>query len=93
VIRKKCVSYSYIKGREKLVIVLKEYYTRVNRLFVFQCFSNVFKKGSCEIKKGSLGLAERDKVSGKREVASKNTSKEVCKLQAKELLVYFCNTA
>jgi hypothetical protein len=29
-VRRKCVGYSYVKGREKLVIVLKEYYTKVN---------------------------------------------------------------
>jgi hypothetical protein len=69
------------------VIVLKEYCTGVNRLFVFQYFSDVFKKGSCEIKEGSLGLTERGEVGEKREIASK----EACKLQAKELLVYFCN--
>jgi hypothetical protein len=69
------------------VIVLKEYYTEVNRLFVFQCFSNVFKKGSYKIKEGSLGLAERGKISGKKEVVSKRAYK----LQAKELLIYFCN--
>jgi hypothetical protein len=33
--RRKCVSCSYVKGREKLVIVLREYYTEVDRLFVF----------------------------------------------------------
>jgi hypothetical protein len=85
--RRKCVSCSYVKGREKLMIVLREYCTKVNRLFVFQCFSDVFKRGSCEVKKGSLGLAERGKVGEKEEVASK----EACKLQAKKLLVYFCN--
>jgi hypothetical protein len=60
--------------------VLKEYYIRVNRLFVFQCFSNVFKKGSYKIKWGSLGLAEKDKVSKKGGVASKNTNKKAYKL-------------
>jgi hypothetical protein len=88
VIRRKCVGYSYVKGREKLVIVLKKYYTEANRLFVFQCFSDVFKGGSCEVEEGSLGLAERGGVGGKEGVASK----EACRLQAKELLVYFCNT-
>jgi hypothetical protein len=87
-VKKKCVSYSYVKDRKKLVIVLKEYCIRVNKLFVFQCFSNVFKKGSCEVKKGSLGLAERGEVGGKEGVINK----KACKLQAKELLVYFCNT-
>jgi hypothetical protein len=71
--------------------VLKEYYTEVNRLFVFQCFSDVFKKGSYKVKGGSLGLAERGKVGGKERVASKDTSKEACRLQARELLVYFYN--
>jgi hypothetical protein len=71
VVRRKCVSYSYVKDREKLVIVLKEYCTRVNRLFVFQCFSDVFKGGSCEVEGGSLGLAERGEVGEKGEVASK----------------------
>jgi hypothetical protein len=69
--------------------VLKEYYTRVNKLFVFQCFSDVFKEGSCKVERGSLGLAERGEVDKKREVANKRA----CRLQAKELLVYFCNAA
>jgi hypothetical protein len=60
--------------------MLREYYIRVDRLFVFQCFSNVFKGGSYEVEEGSLGLAERGGVSGKGGVASKNTSKEACKL-------------
>jgi hypothetical protein len=51
--------------------VLKEYYTRINRLFVFQCFSNVFKRGSCEVEGGSLGLAERGGVGEKEGVVSK----------------------
>jgi hypothetical protein len=71
IIRRKCVGCSYVKGREKLIIVLKKYYTRVNRLFVFQCFSDVFKKGSCEVEGGSLGLAERGEVGRKGGVASK----------------------
>jgi hypothetical protein len=62
------------------MIMLREYYTKVNRLFVFQCFSNVFKKGSYKIEGNSLGLAERDKVSGKERVINKNTNKEACKL-------------
>jgi hypothetical protein len=74
-VRKKCVSYSYVKDKKKLVIMLKEYCTRVNRLFVFQCFSNVFKGGSCKVKGGSLGLAERGKVSKKGGVASKRAYK------------------
>jgi hypothetical protein len=78
--RRKCVGYSYIKDKEKLVIVLKEYCTGVNRLFVFQYFSDVFKGGFCEIKEGSLGLAKKGKVDGKEGVVSKNTSKEACKL-------------
>jgi hypothetical protein len=60
--------------------VLKKYCTRVNRLFVFQCFSDVFKRGSCEIERGSLGLAERGEVGRKGEVASSDTSKEACRL-------------
>jgi hypothetical protein len=76
VIRRKCVSCSYVKGREKLVIMLKKYCTKVNKLFVFQYFSDVFKKGSYKVKKGSLGLAERGEVGGKKEVVSK----EACKL-------------
>jgi hypothetical protein len=60
--------------------VLKEYYIKVNRLFVFQCFSNVFKEGFCEVEKDSLGLAERGGVGGKEEVVSKDTNKEVYKL-------------
>jgi hypothetical protein len=55
--------------------VLKEYYIRVNRLFVFQCFSDVFKGGSCKVKKGSLGLAKRGKVGKKKEVANKKAYK------------------
>jgi hypothetical protein len=34
-VRRKCVDCSYVKGKEKLMIVLKKYYIRVNRLFVF----------------------------------------------------------
>jgi hypothetical protein len=75
------------------VIVLREYYTGVNRLFVFQYFSDVFKGGSCKVEEGSLGLAERGRVGRKEGVTSKDTSKEACRLQAKELLVHFCNTA
>jgi hypothetical protein len=55
--------------------VLKEYYTEVNKLFVFQCFSNVFKGGSCKVKKGSLGLAEKDEVNKKGEVTNKRAYK------------------
>jgi hypothetical protein len=80
VVRRKCVGCSYVKGREKLVIVLKKYYTEVNRLFVFQCFSDVFKKGFCKVKRGSLGLAEKGGVSEKGGVISKDTSKEAYKL-------------
>jgi hypothetical protein len=80
VIKRKCVSYSYIKSKEKLIIVLKKYCIKVNRLFVFQCFSNVFKRGFCEIEKGSLGLAERSRVGEKGGVVSKDISKKVCKL-------------
>jgi hypothetical protein len=74
------------------MIILREYYIRVNRLFVFQYFSNVFKRGFYKIEEDSLGLAEKGEVNRKKEVANKNTSKEACKLQTKELLVYFCNT-
>jgi hypothetical protein len=79
-VRRKCVSCSYVKGKEKLIIVLKEYYTGVNRLFVFQYFSDVFKGGSCEIEGGGLGLAERGGVGEKEGVASKVISKEACRL-------------
>jgi hypothetical protein len=58
------------------VIVLKKYYTKVNRLFVFQCFSDVFKGGSCEVERGSLGLAEKGEVGEKEGVVSK----EACRL-------------
>jgi hypothetical protein len=34
-VKRKCVGCSYVKDREKLVIVLREYCTGVNRLFVF----------------------------------------------------------
>jgi hypothetical protein len=51
--------------------VLRKYYTRVNKLFVFQYFSDVFKEGFYEVKRGSLGLAEKGEVGGKEGVASK----------------------
>jgi hypothetical protein len=73
--RRKCVSCSYVKDKKKLMIVLKEYYTRVNRLFVFQCFSDVFKRGFCKVKRGSLGLAERDGVGEKEEIVNKGACK------------------
>ena len=57
------------------MIVLREYYIRVDRLFVFQCFSNVFKGGSCEVEGGSLGLAERGGVGEEEGVASKEAYK------------------
>jgi hypothetical protein len=44
-------------------------------LFVFQCFSNVFKRGSYKVKKDSLGLAEKSKVSEKKGVVSKEAYK------------------
>jgi hypothetical protein len=88
-VRRKCVSCSYVKDKEKLMIVLKKYCTEVNRLFVFQCFSDVFKGGSYKVEGGSLGLAERGEVDRKGGVASKGAYR----LQAKELLVHFCNTA
>jgi hypothetical protein len=72
--------------------MLKKYCTEVNKLFVFQCFSDVFKRGSYKIKRNSLGLAKRGEINKKKEVISKNTNKKAYKLQAKELLVYFCNT-
>jgi hypothetical protein len=62
------------------MIVLKEYYTEVNKSFVFQCFSNVFKEGFCKVKEGSLGLAKKGEVDEKKEVVSKSTSKKACKL-------------
>jgi hypothetical protein len=62
------------------VIVLRKYCTEVNRLFVFQCFSDVFKESSFEIEGGSLGLAERGEVGRKEGVANRNTSKEAYKL-------------
>jgi hypothetical protein len=34
-----------------------EYCAGVNRLFVFKCFGDVFKGGSCEVERGGLGLA------------------------------------
>jgi hypothetical protein len=60
--------------------VLKKYYIRVDKLFVFQCFSNVFKRGSYKIKKDSLGLTEKDKVDKKEGIINKNISKEAYKL-------------
>jgi hypothetical protein len=33
VVRRKCVSCSYVKDKKKLIIVFKKYYTKVNRLF------------------------------------------------------------
>jgi hypothetical protein len=62
------------------MIILKEYYTKVDRLFVFQYFNDIFKRSSYEVERGSLGLAERGKVGGKGGVTSKNTSKKACKL-------------
>jgi hypothetical protein len=79
-VRRKCVGCSYVKDKKKLVIVLKEYYIEVDRLFVFQCFSNVFKRGSCKVEKGGLGLAEKGKVSKKEEITNKDTNKKACKL-------------
>jgi hypothetical protein len=87
-VRRKCVNCSYVKGKEKLIIVLREYCIRVNKLFVFQYFSDVFKRGSYKVERDSLGLAERGGVGKKGGVASK----KAYKLQARELLVYFCNT-
>jgi hypothetical protein len=60
--------------------MLREYCTEVNRLFVFQCFSNVFKKGFCEVEEGNLGLAKRGGVGGEKGVANKDISKEAYKL-------------
>jgi hypothetical protein len=57
------------------VIILKEYCLEVNRLFIFQCFSDVFKKGFYKVKKGSLGLAEKGRVSEKEGIASKKAYK------------------
>jgi hypothetical protein len=37
-------------------------------------------------------LAEKGEVDGQEGVANKNTNKKAYKLQAKELLIYFCNT-
>jgi hypothetical protein len=39
-----------------------------------------------------LGLAEKDKVGGKRGVINKDTNKKAYKLKVKELLIHFCNT-
>jgi hypothetical protein len=55
--------------------VLKKYYIKVNKLFVFQCFSNVFKEGSYKIEKGSLGLTKRGRVSKKKGVINKKVYK------------------
>jgi hypothetical protein len=60
--------------------VLKEYYTEVNRLFVFQCFSNVFKRSFYKVKKGSLGLTKKGEVNKKEEVINKNINKKAYKL-------------
>jgi hypothetical protein len=79
-VRRKCVNCSYVKDRKKLIIVLKKYCIRVNKLFVFQCFSNIFKKGFCKIEENSLGLAKKGEVGEKEEVINKNTSKEACRL-------------
>ena len=69
--RRKCVSCSYVKDKEKLIIVLKKYYIKVNRLFVFQYFSDVFKRSFYKVKGGSLGLAEKSGVSKREGVVSK----------------------
>jgi hypothetical protein len=74
-VKKKCVNCSYVKGKKKLIIMLKKYYIRVNRLFVFQCFSDIFKRGSYKVKGGSLGLAEKNKIGKKGEVVSKEAYK------------------
>jgi hypothetical protein len=55
--------------------MLRKYYIKVNKLFVFQYFSNVFKRGSYKVKKGSLGLTEKDRVNKKKEVANKKAYK------------------
>jgi hypothetical protein len=78
--RRKCVSCSYVKGKEKLMIILKKYCIKVNRLFVFQCFSDVFKRGFYKVKGGGLGLTERGKVNKKGGVISKDISKKAYKL-------------
>jgi hypothetical protein len=57
------------------MIVLKKYYIRINRLFVFQCFSDVFKEGSYKVKRDSLGLAEKGKVNKKEKVTNKKAYK------------------
>jgi hypothetical protein len=62
------------------MIMLKKYCTRVDRLFVFQCFSDVFKGGFYKVERGSLGLAKKGEVGEKGGVVSKDTSKEACKL-------------
>jgi hypothetical protein len=33
--RRKCVGCSYVKGKEKLMIMLRKYCIRVDKLFVF----------------------------------------------------------
>jgi hypothetical protein len=55
--------------------VFKKYYIRVKRLFVFQCFSDVFKRGFCKVEEGSLGLAEKGKIDRKKEVINKKAYK------------------
>jgi hypothetical protein len=60
--------------------MLRKYYIKVNKLFVFQCFSNVFKKGFYKIKEDSLDLAKKGEVNRKERVVSKNTSKKACRL-------------
>jgi hypothetical protein len=55
--------------------MLRKYYTEVNKLFVFQCFGNVFKEGSYEIKKSSLGLAEKGRVNRKKRLLIKTLIK------------------
>jgi hypothetical protein len=55
--------------------MLKEYCIRVDKLFVFQYFSDVFKRGSYKVKRGSLDLAEKGEVSGKKGVINKKAYK------------------
>jgi hypothetical protein len=49
-------------------------------LFVFQYFSDIFKRGSYKIERNSLGLAEKGKVGEKRGVINKDTNKKAYKL-------------
>ena len=56
-VRGERISYGYVKGRQKFMVMFQEYRAGVDRLFVFECLGDVFKGGSYEVERGGLGLA------------------------------------